>query len=360
MIARQGTPTSGLTCRALTSAMPRSFVSNMQNIVTAVVTLALSLSVTGYADTSFYKYALAGYPIGQGTTCEQTANEVAARLTKVSGVPIYQTQCGYRRPSGQDIEITYVAEKPLSVETTLDTTYTELSGNYRSLDECQLDLENQVTLFQIQTKLVPWISYCYSEGGPAGGYPVSSWIDGVGVSSIHLNDETMELGWDVRLSDPQSVVTQVGRLLTPHQVSVSRIFITDNGPLGNNLHVQYYASRHNVQLRDWKRLQFRSEELCLRQFAEATEIFRAAQGEDPVLVCAAELNDYSYWLHAVTFHPFTLRVSVAPKVYPTFQQCLDAKSQTIADYKNLLHWNVAGALCDRRAGESQTYVFGTN
>lgn len=297
-----------------------------------------------------FQYNLLRFPKGSGN-CHTAAADLVAVFE--AGTQTHSVQVRASKDWGQacDISFFYEAAAPLRVVSTQDFVFARPRGRYKSIGDCNASLQEEATLFEAETKLKPVFAYCSIEELAGPERPWSEQITAFGyaektphTSEFALFDRPVAKHWDAIRGEIQAAFATLG-------VAVRYIGANSSG-VYYDISVDYYSkTRIPLNLTEYTRHRYDTQ--CLSQL-ESLKQDLGNQGRAPVSAFCGKSPLGEAELNLLYFDPPPVKARPALETFRSFEGCMGAKPQLLADYLSY-HWNVLTGVCeDNRSPDMAT------
>jgi hypothetical protein len=259
--------------------------------------------------------------------CEFEAKELGERL-KALGVRVNSAQC-YRdnlSTKTYELRVQYAATSPVVDESTYKSgTNFYSKGWYKTLDECEADLDKQTRKFQNLTGLEPYISYCSKKGSSYSTRPYWPRIHAIGKGDLTLNVDTVDFSYTVK-ADLKEVQSDMEKHFSRADKQLVYSSIDSNV-----LTVGFYAPKV-TDLNILQILRFRSLTECEDSLETVKDIYK--QDSNPPFSIFCGEGSYSYsqpMIAGVIAGSSGLSMRGYYNYYATMQDCQDDLPTVTAD-----------------------------
>lgn len=313
----------------------------------------LALPVLGE---ELYQYQITSYPktlLG----CMETAQWLAKNFSDSTGKKVYQVRCNKEDWKSYDIGLVYLSASALNLVSTSNERNGSLGdlGIYRSLEECNKNLPQEIEWFEKYTELSHSIAYC-TESSLAGATPFFPRIDGFGIAKRYPSryegfisggflDEAGTITREIfeKSSLAGAPVTTTTYASGGSDKLVIRFYDTPE----NALHQLYYFSTAEVA-RFFSYSSKEALEHCHLEMSEAKKTYGQKFDAKSVWFCTWNASFFRAGLQVFRVTPFTRWAppfETAPDYFKDFSECRANKEKIVDFYKTELGKDVVGAIC---------------
>lgn len=320
-----------------------------------LIFLALAMARASHAE-NLYRYQITSYPkslIG----CLETSQAIAQSFFEYTGKTVYRVHCDQEDSVTYGISIDYLSEVPLDLVSTTNERTGGLGdlGIYRTLDECNQNLPQEIDWFERNTELPHLIAYCSREFG-TGQSSYFPRIDSFGTAKRyparyegfvsgpvldHAGFITQELFEKTELAGIAATTVHFQKNGN-NQVVIRYYDLPENA-----LHQLYYFSTDEVA-RFFSYSKNGAFENCHAEMVQAKKAYGDPFNEHAVWFCTGSPSEFRSNLHVFRITPFTRFAptsELAPDQYKDFSECTTNKAKVVSFYETQLKKNVLGAIC---------------
>lgn len=301
-------------------------------------TVPLALSATEF------KYSLRNVGSIWPGKCNEKAFELSKSFESTTGLKVIRARCEEDSLLHEvTLTISYVAEKPINLVSTFPPFTTVPKGLYSSVERCRQHLPDQISIFERETGLTSFISFCQEEGAlyPA---PWAIHIDAFGdAKKMPFLNSVPLYAYPKNKSAPE-LYTDFALYFDSVNARLSWLFPRAQSPF-EELAYFYYA-KEQIPLQSLRV----TRGLTLNQCEEAEmgwkDAFNKAGGTLVTLFCANSSSspaNYSLW--SVFQETKTVHFSNAEEKFTTLTQCQNEKLALEEHYKKALGWPITGSIC---------------
>lgn len=339
------------------------------NLFRAILFLVLSGASLALGNSSLFTYEVTAFP-QIGDACAVAAKALGSRLASAAGVEVVASGCERANTEGARLVVQYQSR----VDYPVLETKTE-DHSFQNQQVCEIALQEQVDIFEAQTKLSSILSFCSPRG--------TLHIHAVGIGALRPHSLRLSL-IDSLLYRPllenQAAVTEQIRSYLNEQgkdaalgAHFARVAFTSD----HKLEILYYANRdlsHGtfgpaLPFGFYRGIAFENQALCKAE-AERFEGMLSALGIDSIAtLCVENAGSVSHanillalgWqkngLRGDDFLPGNLRSrhELAPQQFASFDECEAGRPSIEGYYRTTLGRKVVGSLCSMQRFEPFSY-----
>lgn len=303
----------------------------------------------------FFNYTVNSYP-SSGESCSEAAAAMAERLADVTGVAVFRSYCEGEAAGTFDIGVTYSANEELRLVTTVDRQADDGGkGIYKSLADCNADLDGQKTIFEKETGLSAFVAYCYRQRF-GSSHPIALRIDGFG-EAVHSPQffNGMFFGHPTDVAALESGVKK--QLEEVFKVTPLRVVQKIDSIVQSKLAVQYYAEKP-IPLRLVGGFVFADQSACADEEAGIVAML-AKGGFKPVQgFCSKEASLLKPEIFVLLTGRSAERIKNVriESPYEDLGECKGDVARALELYGTENHDEILGGVCSFDADSSRYYV----
>jgi|GEM_PF-1773816 len=304
--------------------------------------------LSAQANAGSFRHILRGYHLAQGASCEEAAYQIGQSFSAQAGVSDVSTRCvdNWEGRGKKDIEISYQAEKALSIVST-DNPATALShaATYKTRETCEADLARELPYFQERTQLVPFVSYCETWGS-FGDHRLI--IKAIGESAIRPYVTTLSTLGTILGYSRETFTSAISLRLQTFNADLAQLAPSSSG-INSEMHIRYYGSdalvfdemviaKHDVA------------ENCLAK-VEAVQAALTAHDNKHLVVYCQNTGINGVELVAQVSRDSDYSIVKAEGDYKTFDECSANLDAVVIKYKERYNHKVVVGACSREGRE---------
>lgn len=309
------------------------------------------------AESQWQSYSILKYP-KNAKSCQETAENLGATFSAVSGQANYRAICQKEAKDSYDILISYVAQAPVSlVSTIFESGGTGSLGVYFSVKECQSALFGEVDTFVKSTGLSPLLSYCYKESS-LGTTPYFARIDAIGIAKLY----PYRFEWNVfadSIGNQKSVLEEMKASAKSMGIPIHHSVFSNDAL--TRLVLRYYMdpkqallSSNLFRLNDLARyssLGAKSPmQTCQSQLLEAQNGFRSEFKRPGIWFCGWDKTLFQSRLYVLRIRPEEwIRSDSFPERFQTYEACDSERTGAAEWFKKAFGISPFVILCNWRS-----------
>jgi len=313
-----------------------------------------------------FQYSIGSYPKNPALGCALTAQDIGKQFSAVTGKKVFRATCDAENRFGYDMTITYVAQASEPQMSTRQEAggFGGRLGVYRSREECESNLSQEIRWFEESTGLTRFLAYCYLESD-LNLTPYAAYVTGFGVAKLHPYRFEATVYGNV-FSSPDWA-RELSEIALRAGIQVKQVTIAHDG--SNKLVVRYYDSPENILFHSgyfvlppsgpFPHMKTGNEVAQFYSYQpKETQEACLFSGEKILKTFAPEFTDKSIWfcvwdpmlfkaaLYVVRVKPtISTEGENAPLYYGSFGKCEAERKDVLELYKSELKKDVLGGVC---------------
>lgn len=309
---------------------------------------ALVLESQAWAHAEIFTYEVKGYPRTEMMQCGKTAQEIGERLAAAAQVQIYSARCENETQQEMHIRIDYVAPNEISLVSTSEI-FPDIGGQgvYKDKVTCEKNLAAEIQAFESNTRLKPFLAYCWNDELKSRYLPFAVRIDAVGVPVLKPLFFAATL-----FGTPQGSLEQFSGILRERTGDIVAVDYWSPGL--HRLIIRHYGIKESYYSADGERVIFDSAKLCAEQ---ASVLDRNQFQVDPGFLTSFCVDDRMtgtsselVLLGRLDEEGKRLKFIQTPDRFSTLDACSRQIPKTMDFYRASLGKDISGGICARNYG----------